>query len=132
MIKLCYTLTMTRTLLTAALLLVSGLVNGAAAGDDLNKIKASKKAKAVSLYLEKLGFNDSRVKRLTNELNERLEGDYLRLGEEKFEYGRVVLFFEVEPRVTSKQIQLKFQPDNSNFEYTASTRGLMVNYRYEF
>jgi hypothetical protein len=118
--------------LTVALLLVSGLLNGAAAGDDLKQIKASKKAKAINAYLEKIGLNNPHILKLAQGVNARMENGALRLAEQKYEKGRVVLLYDVGRGFGTKQLQLKFQPDNSNFEYTATPKSIMMNYSFSF
>lgn len=116
-----------------ALLLVGLSTGNAVAGDDgPRNASKSRKAEKINAYLEKLGLNNPAIKNFTSSVNERIEGDYLRLAEERYDVGRVVLLFEIDPHISAKQLQLKFQPDNSNMEYTLSTRGAIASYRFEF
>ncbi len=118
--------------ITVALLLVSGLFNSAAAGDDLKQIKASKKAKAINAYLEKVGLNNPLIVNLAQGVNARMENGALRLAEEKFAAGRMVLLYDVGGGFGTKQLQLKFQSNNSNVEYIATPKSVMMHYRFSF
>ncbi len=118
--------------ITVALLLVSGLFNSAAAGDDLKQIKAYKKAKAINAYLEKIGLNNPYILSLAQGVNARMEKGAIRLAEQRYKTGRVVFFYDVSNGLGTKQLQLKFQPNNSNFEYTATPKSIMMNYSFSF
>lgn len=117
-----------------ALLLVSGLTFDAAASERPGN--ASDNAKKIRAYLETVGFNNPRITQLSNVVNERVEQDengrYLRLAEERFEHSRMVLHYEMKPKIGIRQMQLKYQPDNSHSEVAISTQGAIYSYRFHF
>jgi hypothetical protein len=114
------------------LLLITGMVSNAAAGDGLED-PSKKKAKKIITYLAKVGLNNPRIVAFANTVGDRVEDGKFRLAEEQYEVGRVVFFYEAKPKMGTKYFQLKFQPSGySNTEFTATTKSLMMNYKYSF
>ncbi len=115
------------------LLLISGLANDAAAQDGLKDPSGTKKAEKVNAYLDSIGINHPRIQAFTSSVSQRMEGRYLRLGEERFEQGRIVLHYKMEPKISTRQLELKFQPAGTpNTEMIATRRSIMVQYKYSF
>ncbi|MDX2074574.1 MAG: hypothetical protein SFX19_09480 [Alphaproteobacteria bacterium] len=122
---------MSRITLTVALLLVSGLGNDAAAADGLKD--PSRKESKLKSYLETVGINNPKILAFTSGVASRMEGKNLRLAEEKFESGRIVLHYRMEPKISTRQFELKFQPtDSKRSEIVATTKSVMYQYKWEF
>lgn len=118
-------------ILTLALLLISGLGHNAVA--DTGQEKSSKKMQKVAAYLATIGINNPKIIAFTSTIGERIEEDkQLRLTEEHFDTGRLVLHYKMRPKLSTRQMQLKFQPYESHSEFTATTNSLMWNYKYNF
>ncbi len=122
--------------LVAASLLLATLADVALADD--NKTGTSlmqpqtKKVRKVEVILNSLGINSAEVRQFIDAVDERVEGGYLNLAEDRIAGGRIVLHFQLGGGVTAKQLELKYTPDNSNWEATARTNAVMVNYRLQF
>jgi len=124
---------MSRIFATVALLLITGLANEAAAQDGLNDPSGNKKAEKINAYLDSIGITNPRIQKFTSTINERMEGKNIRLAEEHFESGRLVLHYQARPKISIRQMELKFQPVSTpNTEYTATKRSLMMKYKYSF
>lgn len=113
------------------LLLMTGITSSAAADDRLEE-PSKKKAKKIVTYLAKVGLNDPRIAEFASSVSERMEDGKFRLAEEHYQLGRVVMFYPAKPKFGVKHLELKFQPYESNGEFTATTKSLMYNYRFEF
>lgn len=114
------------------MLLMSGLASNAAAQDGL-KNTSPNKAHKVRTYLENIGVNNPRIIALTTSVSARMEGENLRLGQYQMESGRVVLHYAAQPKVSIRQLTLKFQPAHTpNTELQATTRSVRLQYRYQF
>lgn len=122
---------MSRIVVTVALLLISGLVTEAAANEGLKK--SQEKAKKVQAYLQSIGINDPAILEFTSTIGQRMEGRYVRIAEERYESGRLVLHYSAKPKMSIRQLELKFQPtDLPHSEIVATTRSLMWNHKYQF
>lgn len=114
------------------LLLISGLANNAAAQDGL-KGTSKDKANKIHAYLEGLGINNPKILALTNNIDSRMEGRYLRLADQQFESGRLVLHYAARPKISTRQLELKFQPaDRPHTTFIATTKSVMMQYKYSF
>jgi hypothetical protein len=121
--------------IVTALLLTIALTGNAAAADSTigPESKASKKAKKLHAYLDVIGMNDPRIVNFIQKVDANMEDGQLKLYENKMEYGRMVLLYEAKPSISSKNIQLKFQPTNyPHTEVIMTTKSVMINYHYEF
>jgi hypothetical protein len=124
---------MSRIILSVALLLVSGLANGAAADQEGPKEPSSKKVKKLHAYLESIGLNDPAIIKFTESVSGRMEGRYLRLTEHELSHGRIVLHYKAEPKISTRQMELKYQPKFApGTEFVGTTRSAMIQYRYSF
>ena len=112
-------------------LLLTGLGNDAAASVRPDTA-SQKKAAKINAYLDAIGINNPKIKQFANTIGTRMEKGRLRLAEQRFDHGRLVLTFQMQPRIHSEKLELKYQPDNSRFEYTATPKGAMVRFRWEF
>jgi hypothetical protein len=119
-------------IVTVALLLVLCLMTPETAAAQEATTETSQKARALDLYLDRAGINNPAVRKLVNEFSARKEGRFLRLGEERFDAGRVVLHYKLQPKIGLKQMQLKYQSTDQRSEIALSTRSLMYNYKWSF
>jgi hypothetical protein len=92
----------------------------------------SQKARKTLIVLSALGMNHPDIIKLVDSVNERVDDGYLRLYEEKTMGGTMTLHYELSGGVRSKQLELKFTPDDSNMEYTARPNAVMANYKFHF
>lgn len=116
-----------------ALLLVSGLTHSAAAAETDDLERSAKKAKKIHAYLQSIGINNPQILEFTSTVSQRMEGRYLRVAEERFENGRLVLHYKAQPKISTRQLELKFQPaDMPHTEFVATTRSLMWQHKYNF
>lgn len=113
-------------------LLLSGLTHNAAASVRPDDAASNTKATKLNAYLKKVGLNSPQVLAIIGTVSGRMEDGHLRIAEEKFKKSRVVLHYKMEPRISAKQLQLKYQPYDSNVEYVATPKSLMVHYGWEF
>ncbi len=114
------------------LLLISGLANNAAAQDGL-KDTSKDKAKKIHAYLEGVGINNPKILAFTSTIGSRIENKKIRLAEQQFESGRLVLHYAARPKLSTRQLELRFQPTYSkNTEFVATTRSVMYNYKWSF
>lgn len=95
--------------------------------------KAERRAKKINAYLNSLGINHPYISEFVSTAGERVEGRYLRLTEYHIEgEGRIVLHYRMRPKISSKLLELKYQPYDSKTEYVATRESLMMYYKYEF
>lgn len=124
----------------AALLLVSPVVTDVAAAAEnpnhLNKDAGAshkqKRAEKILLMMKALGISDPDITALVHDIDKRSRSGYLMLHEEKISGGSLSLRYTLEPRISTKQIELHYAPDNSNTEYSVRTNAVMVKYRLKF
>jgi len=116
--------------LVVALLLLSMVGNQAQAAETPEH--QSKNARKILHVLGTIGINDPQVKSFISGIDKNVKDGYLQLHEEKIAGGTLTLHYELKPGVTSKQIELKFVPDNSNWVATARPKEVMVRYNYKF
>jgi hypothetical protein len=92
----------------------------------------TKKTRKVEILLGQLGLNSKEVMKLVSEVDARVDKGYLRLAEERVPGGTLTLHYDLSGGVRAKQIELKFQPDDSNWQATARPNAVMVEYKYKF
>lgn len=115
------------------LLLISGLANNAAAQDGLKDPTQKDKMQKLRNYLESVGINNPVILKFAGNVKDRMEGKYLRLTDYQMESGRIVLHYTATPKISTRQLELKFQPTYSkNTEFVATTRSVMYNYKWNF
>ena len=120
-------------MLALMLLLISGLGNSAAAHEGPKHPSKDKKAEKVGAYLNSIGINNPRITSFVSTVSERVEGKNLRVTEHHFENGRLVLHYQMRPKLSTRQLELKFQPANyPNTEFVASRRSIMLHHRWDF
>lgn len=120
-------------MLTLALLMFAGMANTAAAEEPTKVKDPSKRAAKINAYLDTIGINHPSIREFVNTAGSRIEGKNLRLAESHIEgYGRIVLHYQMKPKISSRQLELKFQPYNSNMEFTATRKSALITYTYKF
>jgi len=120
----------TRRLVVVTLLLAT-VVTPAYAADPTEH--QSKNARKVFAVLGSLGINDPQIKSFISDIDKHVKDGYLHLAEERIAGGKLVLHYEIKgAKVTSKQIELRFTPDDSNWVATARPNEVMVRYSYKF
>lgn len=123
---------MSRNVLAVTALLMLMPVSNAAAADEATE-QRNKRAQKVLATLEMLGIAHPEIKNLVMEAQEHVEEDgYFYIADHKMEEGRVALRFEYRGVPKLRQLQLSYVPKDSNYSLTATTRGVMLRYHYEF
>lgn len=123
---------MSKVIATMMLLLISGMSTNAAAQDGL-KNTSKDKANKIHAYLEAIGVNNPKILAFTSSIGNRMEDKKIRLAEQHFESGRLVLHYAARPKISTRQLELRFQPTYSkNTEFVATTRSMMYNYNWSF
>jgi len=93
----------------------------------------SKNARKVLAVLGTIGINDPQVKSFISGIDKHIKNGYLQLAEERVAGGTLVLHYDINgTKITSKQIELRFTPDDSNWVATARPNEVMVRYSYKF
>ena len=124
---------MSRIALTFALLLLVGLGNATAAEDGPKQTSGARKAEKVSTYLKSIGITHPMIHQFTHSVGNRVEGRNLRVTEHYFDHGRLVVHYKLKPKISSRQLELKFQPVNyPSSEFVATTKSAMVYYKWNF
>jgi hypothetical protein len=128
---------MYRIWLVATLLLpfISGIAEAAQNPEQMSK-KQSKHARATLVVLGEMGINQPEIVEFVNYVDKNLHHGYLRIAEERAFGGTLSLKYKFTGRdespVSKRGPVLQYIPDNSHWEYTAGTEGVMVNYRLKF
>lgn len=121
---------MIRLLGIAAALLMSSLAGIAAAAE--NSEHPSKNAQKIIATLESVGINNKDVKAFISEANQYIDHGYLNLASRKMAGGKLTLRYQLSGGISTRQVELHFVPENSNFEGIARTNLIMVRYHLEF
>lgn len=124
----------------AALLLIQPIIASMAAAAENPEHKhqnakenlKQKKAEKLLMMMEAIGISDPDIKEFVYKVNGRMQDGYLMLHQEEIAGGKLSFRYQLKPRVKAKQLELKYVPDDSNFEYTARTNSIMVNYSFSF
>jgi hypothetical protein len=116
--------------LVAALLLLATVGKPAAAAETPEH--DSKNARKVMAVLGSVGINDPRVASFITGIDKHIKDGYLTLDERRIAGGTLVLHYELSSSVSSRQLELRFTPDNSNWVATARPNEVMVRYHYKF
>ncbi len=114
----------------AALLLVVTPNMAVAAEDEPGQ--KSKNARKALVILGHLGADSKEVRSLINEIDSRIEGDYLTFAKERVETGTIRFHYRLGEGMKLKNIELQYVPDNSNWTATARPDSVMINYSYKF
>lgn len=130
---------MTRIRLVVAALLLPGLVGTAAAAENPEHLSTkSKHARQALVVLGQIGVNSPEIVEFVDYIDQKIEGGRLKIAEERAMGGTLALSY----RLTTKDMpmgikgrrepELKFTPDDSHWEYTATPHAVMANYRLRF
>lgn len=126
----------------AALLTLS--VSSTALADD-NSERKSKRAQKVADALSDLGISSEHLNNLAKSIDSRQQGGNFYIASEHVEGpipGKVGLRYTSSNNAmnrvlnptgggTTRRLQISYTPDGSRYELAASTRGIMLRYRYE-
>jgi hypothetical protein len=91
-----------------------------------------KRAEKVLLMMKSLGISDPDITAFIREIDGRSKNGHLLLSEEKIAGGTLSLRYALEPKISAKQIELLYAPENSNTEYSVRTNSVMMNYKLKF
>lgn len=117
--------------LVVALLLLTILENPAAAADTPEH--QSKNARKVLAVLGAIGINNPEIKELVEKVDANIDQEgYYTLAQKKVPGGTLTLHYQLGNGINTKQIELQFAPDDSNWRATARTNQVMINYSYKF
>ncbi len=119
----------TRALVVAALLL-TGSVRVAVAAEEPEH--QSKNARKIVVMLASMGISHPDVVGLVQTVDNHMDKGGLRIAEERFGDNTAILRYRPQNGLGLKNMELKFTPDNSNFEITAHTNSVRINYGFKF
>lgn len=106
--------------------------NNPAAAEDVTE-QRSKRAQKVIATLKTLGIAHPRIHRLVTEVESHVEKDgFFYIADHRTEEGRLALRFACRGAPQIRQLQLAYTPRDSHYAVTATTRGIMLRYHYEF
>ncbi len=91
-----------------------------------------KKAEKILLMLKAIGISDPDIREFAYKVEERTKDGYLMLHQEEVIGGKLSFRYKLKPNVSVRQLELQYVPDDSNFEYTARTNSVMMNYKFNF
>ena len=92
----------------------------------------SKKARKVLVLLRAIGVNDPDVMEFVQGVDARSQDGYLTLHEEKLESGSLKLGYAMEGKVGIKQMELRYEPEDSHMTYSARPTGVLAQYKVKF
>lgn len=92
----------------------------------------SKNSKKIIIIMNSVGLNNKDLHQLVHYVDSRVDDGYFNITEEQVVGGKISLQYELGTKIGTEQFQLKYAPENSNFEYTARTNAVMVNYNLKF
>lgn len=106
--------------------------SGTVAADD--KVgQYDKRTQKVIAALKMFGISHPDLNRVVATASSKVEKDgYFYLADQNMNTGRVALRFQVQGMPQMRQLQLSYVPKDSHYAVTATTRGVMFNYKYEF
>lgn len=117
-------------LLVVAALLLTGYVKVAVAAETPEH--KSDDARQVLVLLGHMGIESSELEEFAEYVDQKVYDKRFHIAEERMMDGTLQLNFKLSGGLSAKQIELKYAPDDSNFEATAGTDRFMVNYRVQF
>lgn len=120
----------TRTLVVALLLLA--MMQSPVAAAENTPERQSKNARKILVFLGSIGINDPDVKKFISRADSHIKNGYLTLSEERMAGGTLTLHYQLSNGIGVKNVELKFAPDNSNWQATARKDQVMVRYQYKF
>jgi hypothetical protein len=122
---------MRRNLLVVAALLLTNLPGMAAAADFPEH--TSKHARQTMVVLGHMGIDNKEVAEFVDYVDQRIDHGYFRIAEEHTLGGMVRFSYKFQTTTSARRgLVLTFSPDDSNWEYTASSNLIMANYRIHF
>jgi hypothetical protein len=125
---------MTRIVLVVAALLLTNLMGVAAAADHPEqKSKKSDHARNTLIVLGHMGLDTKEISEFVTYVDERVEGGRFRIAEERIMGGKLSLSIKLNSSGdTPRGPELRFTPDDSDWDCTANLKGVMVNYKITF
>ncbi|MEZ5691540.1 MAG: hypothetical protein R3D71_07740 [Rickettsiales bacterium] len=91
-----------------------------------------KKMEKLLIMMNTVGVDNPKIISFIQIVNKHTKDGYLTLHKREMYDGTLSLRYKLSPKINSKQIELRYVPDDSNFEYSAKTNSLMVNYKFRF
>jgi len=105
---------------------------GSAAADEGTE-QRNKRAQKVMTTLKMLGIANPKLNSLVQEASSHMEKDgFFYVADQKMDDGRLALRFACRGIPKLQQLQLSYVPKDTHYAFTASTRGVMLNYHYDF
>lgn len=121
---------MSTRLLVVAALLLTGTAKAATAADEPEHV--SDDARQVLVLLGHMGIESSELKEFAEYVDQKVYNKRFHIAEERMMDGTLQLNYRLSGGVGIKQMELRFTPDDSRIEATASTDRVMVRYKIEF
>lgn len=122
---------MCKRVLTLSALLLLPMI-GTAAADPPPEYR-NKRTQKVLDTLKMFGISDPQVRSLVEQASTKVDKDgYYYIADHKMDNGRLSLRLEMQGVPQIRQLQIAYVPKDSHYSMTANTRGVMLNYHYEF
>lgn len=91
-----------------------------------------KKVEKFLMMLKAIGLSDPALTEVIYTVESRTKNGYLMLHQEDIADGVLSLGYKLQPKIGAKQLELKYTPKDSNFEYKAHTNSVMLEYKMKF
>lgn len=121
---------MNKKLLVVAALLLTNPVAVAQAADSPGQ--KSKHARPALVLLGQLGINNAEITEFVSYVDQKIDNGKLHIAQQKQFGASFELNYKLSGGVGIKQLELRYAPENSNFEATANREALMVNYKFNY
>lgn len=104
-----------------------------AAAADGSPERNDKRTQKLLATLKMLGIANPDVKNLVESTSSKIERDgFYYVADQKTESGRFALRLDCQGMPKMSKLQLAYVPKESHYSVTATTKGMMLNYHYEF
>lgn len=127
--KACYNEAMIIRLLVVSALL-TGFTTVAVAADKPEH--TSKNARQVVILLGHIGINSAELVEFADYVDQKVYKGRFHIAEERGLNGAFQLNYRLSGGLSTKQIELRFAPDDAPYEASAGTNRIMVTYKLKF
>jgi hypothetical protein len=118
-----------RLLVVAALPLALNWQTAEAADKPAHK---SKNERPALILLAQMGIDNEELIEFANYVDQKIDKGKFHIAEDRYYGGTVQFYYKLSGSAGAKQFELRYAPDNSNFEATAGTDRFLVNYKLKF
>ncbi|MEQ1789863.1 MAG: hypothetical protein ABL857_05405, partial [Rickettsiales bacterium] len=86
----------------------------------------------ILFMIESLGISDPDISAFVYEIDNRTKDGYFMLHQKRVAGGTLSLRYALEPKISTRKVELLYAPDNSHTEYSVRTNSVMINYKLKF